>query len=79
MESQTKKQGGGCEKEGVRVSGGRVRAQRPLAGTGGPHWDQEALLEEARREEMEVREVLEAVCGSVGLESSFQDLWYKGV
>ena len=79
MEAQTKKQGRDGEEEGVCVPGGRVCAPRPLAGLGGPHRDQEAFLEEARWEEVEVREVLEAVRGSVGLESSFQDLWHKGV
>lgn len=71
------KQGG--EEEGVCVPGEELRAPRPGEGARRPHRGEEALQPEARGEEVEVREVLEEVCSSIGLEGSFQDMWDKGI
>lgn len=63
------------EEESLRVPGEDVCPPSPFKGSGGLNWDQEALLQEARREEVEVREVLKALCCAVRLESTFEDLW----
>lgn len=55
MEAETKKQRGDDEEESVRVPGGELRAPPHVACIGRPHWDQEALLPEARGEEVKVR------------------------
>ena len=44
-----------------------------------PHRNQEALLPEARREEVEVRQVQQALRRAVGLEGALQDLRHQGV
>lgn len=54
MEVEAKRQQQGSEEEGVRVPGSDVRAPSPVEGSRRPHRDQEALLQEARREEVEM-------------------------
>ena len=42
------------KEEGVCVPRSQLRAPRPFKGSWGPHWHQEALLQKARREEVEM-------------------------
>ncbi|KAL5674349.1 hypothetical protein ACJX0J_018655, partial [Zea mays] len=70
---------GGAAEEGVRVPGGVVRAPRPGPRAGRPHGHQEALLPQARREEVEVRQVLQEVRRPLRLEGALQDLRHQGV
>ena len=51
--------------EGLSVPGAHMRPPRPIEGSRRPDWDQKALLEKARREEVEVRQVLQEVCRAV--------------
>jgi hypothetical protein len=64
---------------GVPVPGADVRPPQPVAGAGRPHRDQEALLPEARREEVEVRQVQQALRRAVRLEGALQDLRHARV
>nr|CAD1828435.1 unnamed protein product [Ananas comosus var. bracteatus] len=76
---ERRRRGRGGAQEGVCVPGADVRAPRGVAGARGPDGDQEALLPEARREEVEVRQVQQEVRGAVGLEGPLQDLRHQGV
>ncbi|URE27012.1 Zinc finger protein [Musa troglodytarum] len=78
MEAEAENQQG-AEEEGVRVPGEELRAPPPVEGARRPHRHQEALLPQARREEMEVRQVLQALRGAVRLQSPLQDLRHQGV
>ena len=71
------KQGGA--KESVRVPRAHVRAPRPCQSFRGLDGDQEALLQEARREEVEMRQVLQEVRCSVRLEGALQSLRHQRV
>ena len=51
----------------------------PFKGPGRPNWDKEALLQKARWEEVEVREVLKALCCSVRLESTLKNMWHQRI
>ena len=64
---------------GVPVPGADVRAPRPVPGAGRPHGHQEALLPQARREEVEVRQVQQALRRAVRLEGALQDLRHARV
>jgi len=72
-EAENKQRG---EEEGVCVSRAKLCASWPIKGPGGPNWDQEALLQKARWEEVEMWQVLQEVCSSIRLESSLQNLWH---
>ena len=61
------------------MPGAELRPPRPRPCTGGPDGDQEALQQEARREEVEVRAVREEVRRQVGLEGAFEDVRDEGV
>lgn len=74
MEAQAEEQTRSDQEEGVCLPRAELRASRPCTSPRRLNGDQETLLEEARREEMEVREVLEALCRPIRLESSFQDM-----
>lgn len=69
VEAQAKDQQRGEEK-GIHMPRKELRPQRPLASPGRFNRNQEAFLPKTWREKVEVREVLEEVCGSIGLESS---------
>ena len=69
MEAQTEKQQR-TEEEGLRLPRKELRSQPPFEGSRRPHRHKEALLQEARREEVEVREVLKALRRSIRLEGS---------
>ena len=51
----------------------------PFKSSGGPNWDKEALLQKTRWEEVEVREVLKALCCSVRLESTLKNMWHQRI
>jgi len=78
METEAENEQGDKE-EGLCVPRSKLRSPRPFKGPGGPNWHQEALLQKARREEVEMRQMLQEVCCSIRLESSLQDLWHKRV
>uniref|UniRef100_A0A453CM67 Uncharacterized protein n=1 Tax=Aegilops tauschii subsp. strangulata TaxID=200361 RepID=A0A453CM67_AEGTS len=63
----------------VPVPGADVRPPRPVPRPGRPHRHQEALLPQARREEVEVRQVLQALRRAVRLEGALQDLRHPRV
>ncbi|KAJ6792064.1 zinc finger protein NUTCRACKER-like [Iris pallida] len=52
----------------------RAASTTTLPGRSGPHGHQEALLQEARREEVEVRQVLQEVRGPGRLEGPLEDV-----
>lgn len=64
MEAPPKDQQGGPE-EGLYLSGKDLRPPRPVKSSWGPHWDKETFQQEARREEMEVREVFKEIRSSI--------------
>ena len=51
----------------------------PFKSSGGPNWDKEALLQKARWEEVEVWEVLKALCCAVRLESTLKNMWHQRI
>lgn len=69
MEAEAKKQQRAKE-EGLRLPGEDVCSSPPVEGSRRPDWHKEAFLQETWREEVEVRQVLEALRGPVGLESA---------
>lgn len=60
VEAAAEEQQGGAE-EGVPVPGAELRPPRPRPGPRRPHRNQEALLQKARREEVQVREMLQEI------------------
>ncbi|KAL6978574.1 hypothetical protein U1Q18_020240 [Sarracenia purpurea var. burkii] len=69
MEAEAKKQQRE-QKESVRLPRANLCSSPPFQGSGRPYRDQETFLQKARREEMEVREMLEDLRRSIGLEGS---------
>lgn len=69
----------GGTQAGLRVSRAFLRAPQPDEGSRRPHRHQEALLPEARREEVEVRAVLQEVRRAIRLEGAHEDLWHQRV
>ena len=69
----------GAAAAGVPVPGADVRAPRAGPRAGRPHRHQEALLPQARREEVEVRQVLQALRRAVRLEGPLQGLRHPRV
>ncbi|MBC2900007.1 hypothetical protein CFC21_112760, partial [Triticum aestivum] len=70
---------GGAAEAGLRVPGAGVRAPRPPARAGRPHRHQEALLPQARREEVEVRPLRQALRRALRLEGPRQGLRHPRV
>ncbi|KAI3710067.1 hypothetical protein L2E82_39840 [Cichorium intybus] len=56
-----------------------MRPPRSVESSRRSHWHQEALLEKARREEVDVSTVHEEVCCPIRLESAYEDLWFQRV
>ncbi|KAG6400821.1 hypothetical protein SASPL_137664 [Salvia splendens] len=73
VEAEAEEQQGESE-EGLRLPGAVVPPPPPVPGAGRPHRNQEALLPETRREEVEVRKMLQDLRRSVRLESPLQNL-----
>ena len=73
LEAQAEDQQG-AEAQGVPLPRAHLRPPRPVPRPRRPHRHQEALLPQARREEVEVREVLQALRRPVRLEGPLQDL-----
>ena len=69
----------GAPEARVRVPGEDVRPPQPVPRAGRPHRHQEALLPQARREEVEVRQVQQALRRAVRLEGARQDMRHQGV
>uniref|UniRef100_A0A453E5I9 Uncharacterized protein n=1 Tax=Aegilops tauschii subsp. strangulata TaxID=200361 RepID=A0A453E5I9_AEGTS len=79
LEAQAAEPQRGGAQEGVRVPGARVRPPRPLPRARRPHRHQEALQPQARREEVEVRQVRQALRRAVRLEGPLQGLRHPRV
>jgi hypothetical protein len=79
VEAEAEGPAAGAAAARVPVPGADVRAPRPGARPGRPDGDQEALQPQARREEVEVRQVLQALRRAVGLEGALQDLRHPRV
>lgn len=79
METEAAEQQRRLTQEGVHLPRDQLCAPWPSTGTRRPYRDQETLQPQARGEEVEMREVLQEVCGSVRLEGAFKDLWHQGI
>ncbi|KAL5654214.1 hypothetical protein ACJX0J_033533, partial [Zea mays] len=78
LEAPTAQRGEGAPEARLRVPREDVRPPQPVPRAGRPHRHQEALLPQARREEVEVRQVQQALRRAVRLEGARQDLRHQG-